>query len=888
MATPQQGIQKIDTDLQELLQAFREVLNEQGAAGAMPDAAALPAADEQAIQAMSMIFQLMNLAEENGAVQYRRQVETGAGAAAIRGSWAETFERLRQQGLGEQELAALLPTLVVQPVLTAHPTEAKRISILELHRDLYLLLAQQEHTHWSPAEAATLRSHLKALLERWWRTGEVYLEKPTVAAERNNVMHYFTRVFPEALRQSDERLRYLWQQAGYDPAQLEAPEHYPRLEPGSWVGGDRDGHPYVTADLTRETLQEHRRNALHLLHKELTRLGSRISFSETRNPVPAPLQEALHRLAADLGTAGSTALQRNPREPWRQYVNLVLLKLENTRHEQPGGYREATELQADLQLLRHSLLAIGARRIATDLLFPLERQVQCFGFHLARLDIRQNSAFHDKAVEQLLAAAGSTDNGFSGWEENRRIEFLSRELQHLRPFLVAGASAGPEADAVLSCYRAVQEHIARYGSAGIGSFIVSMTRGLSDLLVVLLFFREVGLQGSALQVVPLFETIEDLQQAPAILDAFLHHPAVQAHRVQLPPVQEVMLGYSDSNKDGGILASRWNIHRAEEALTLVAATHGLQLRFFHGIGGTISRGGGKYHRFLDSMPPGSVQGQIKLTVQGETIAQQFANLLNATYNLEMLFSGLALQTARSRHTLPVPAWPYELVEELANTALQHYQALVQHPQFLPFYGQATPIDVLEQSKIGSRPARRTGQRSLADLRSIPWVFSWHQSRFNLTGWYGVGQALRQLRETKPAEYQRLQENAVQWPFLHYTLIHVETNLYNASQELMRSYAALVEDETVRRNLLELIEAEYTASRTETAALRGARVEEGRVSLLQNVARRQEALERLHRMQIRRLEHWRAVKDSDPAAAEPLLQELLRITTAISAGLKNTG
>ncbi|MFN4285796.1 MAG: phosphoenolpyruvate carboxylase [Lacibacter sp.] len=889
---------KIDADLQQLMQYFKEVLQQVGAGnltaylnetGQLPDVP--ESLQEQVVQVLSMVFQLMNLTEENGAVQYRRQLETESGPAAIRGSWAETLQRLLHAGVSETALAEILPQICIRPVLTAHPTEAKRISILELHRDLYLLLAQQEQQHLAPAEQHSLQTRIKALLERWWRTGEVYLEKPTVEAERGNVMHYFTKVFPPVLRLLDERLRYLWQQQGFNPGHLRFPEQFPQLQPGSWVGGDRDGHPYVTAELTRSTLQAHRQAALQLLHTQIQQLGARISFSDLRNRVPNCLQEGMARLHALLGSAATAALQRNPHEPWRQYTNLLQLRMQATLTETTGSYGRANELLADLHILRKSLLEIDAEAIYNDLVFPLERHVQCFGFHLARLDVRQNSAFHEKAVEQLLVAAGISNPHFTQWSEAERIEFLTRELQTRRPFVVPGASAGPEADAVLACYRVLREHIDRYGTDGIGSLIVSMTRGLSDLLVILLFLREVGLLETPLQVVPLFETIDDLQRAPHILEAFLQHPAVMRYRQHLPPLQEVMLGYSDSNKDGGIVASRWNIHRAEQRLTQVAAAHGLQLRFFHGIGGTISRGGGKYHRFLESMPVGTLSGDIKLTVQGETIAQQFANRLTAAYNLEMLFSGTLLQTARSIQAVPALAYPEAALEQLAAAAFTHYRQLVEHPLFIPFYSQATPIDVLEQSKIGSRPARRTGQRTLADLRSIPWVFSWGQARFNLTAWYGVGSAIRTLRTQHPELYAVLQQQATHWPFLHYTLIHIETNLHYANRELMQQYAALVADAQAQNTLLQQILTEHESTRQEVETLLGSPASERRHSLLHNMQRRQQPLQLLHLLQLQNLKKWRALRQAGAEGTEDeqlLLQQLLRITTAISAGLKNTG
>lgn len=893
------GLEKIRQDMQQVLHSFAEVLTQLGEeqiARYLPLAheleellPGLNGQDEKLIQALSISFQLMNLVEENATVQFRRKLEKNQGMDAIRGSWAETFRRLQEQGLNQDQIAAVLPRLKVMPVLTAHPTEAKRVSVLDLHRQLYLLLVKKENQMWSPSEREAIDDEIKSVMERWWRTREVHLTKPDLESERNNVMHYFTRVFPKALAMNDLRLKYTWKSMGFAPEKLSSPDQFPLLQFGSWVGGDRDGHPLVSAAITRDTLLVHRRAALELIRKKLSRLAGGLSFSDGQNPVPSFFHNAIGRLQSELGDAGLKAMGRNPREPWRQYVNLLQLKLYNTinRGEDGPFYAGAAELQQDLQVLRKSLHEIGAQRIIEDQLFPLERQLQCFGFHLVKLDIRQNSNFHEKAVEQLLKAASFEDWQYSQWDEQKRIDFLSRELQSHRPFVVGGVCVGPEADKVLACYRVIRDHAVSYGYDGIGSLIVSMTRGLSDLLVVYLFLRELGLQNSPLQVVPLFETIDDLKHSHQVLDAYLSHPLYK-NRPMPESLQEVMLGYSDSNKDGGILASRWNIYQVEKQLSQVGDKHNTLLRYFHGIGGTISRGGGKYHRFMESMPQGSVSGQIKLTVQGETIAQQFANLCNASYNLEMLLSGVALQTAYTLYVKQVPDYPFDAFNKLAQLAQQKYQELIRKPDFIEFYSQATPIDLLERSRIGSRPARRTGQRTLNDLRAIPWVFSWNQSRFNLTAWFGAGYALSTLKKEDPQSYQALAAFAHKWPFLRYTLIHMETNLLNADVQLMQQYIDLVQQSSIRNEFGSAIVQEHAGAIELIRELLGTESESRRQSLLSNIERRKKALNRLHQLHIHYLQQWRALQEEQKDTNEYLLDKLLMITTALSGGLKSTG
>ena len=898
-----EGLQKIRTDYHFLMSQFKDMLGELGEqelADLLPLEEGQPygqnpkVADEKLIQAIGISFELLNLVEENTATQFRRKTETQFGLDAIRGSWGETLKKWKAEGLDEQHIAQQLPSIEVVPVLTAHPTEAKRITVLDIHRELYLLLVKMENPVWSTSERAVIQDEVRSLLERWWRTGEIYLEKPSLADERSNLMHYFVNVFPEALRLTDQRLRNAWQEIGFSSDLLQWPEQFPILRFGSWVGGDRDGHPFVTPDFTAETLQLHREAALEMIRKELYRLAAKLSFSSYMNAVPKAFIETIRSRAEALGEAGQQALDRNPSEPLRQYVNLLLVSLDNTiagtyAPDDTRQYQRAADLATDLKTLRKVLIDLKAERVAKQWLFPLERLVGCFGFHLARLDIRQNSAYHEKAITQMLQAAGFEDVDYASWSEEKRVGFLNRELQSDRPFVVAGRSCGPEADNVLGYFRVVKEYVDNYGPEGIGSVIVSMTRSLSDLLLVFLFLREVGLQDTHLPVVPLLETIDDLIAGPEILEQFMSHPKMKAYRQQAgePYVQEIMLGYSDSNKDGGILTSRWNIYKAEERLTAAGNKLGVKLCFFHGRGGTISRGGGKIHRFLDRMPPGSMSGHVKMTVQGETIANQFANRLNATYNLEMFMAGTARQTLL-KNVKPQSPSMYKILDDLVNVARAQYRKLLDHPKFIEFYSHATPIDVLEQSKIGSRPARRTGQRSLDDLRSIPWVFSWSQSRFNLTGWFGTGTAFMQYLADNPQALEELKAAAQDWPFLMYGLIQMETNLLIANPEVMQIFAELVPDSGTRTDLMQLIQADYEACQAQIELLLGAPVAERRISRLENNKLRGAALARLHEIQVKSLQEWRKVREADPDGGEQLLLKLLLLVNALSGGLKSTG
>jgi len=607
---------KLRSDLAYLMECFAEVLEDMGEHDiarclAWRTAEARPASTDSSvpgIQAACIAFELLNMVEENAIAQRRRALQVENRLHQDPGSWEDNLAQLRDRGLAGGDIAAALPVIRVEPVFTAHPTEAKRQTVLEHHRALYLLLLQRENTMYSPAEQDAVRNDIKAILELLWRTGEVFLEKPDVASELRNVIHYLRNVFPSILRLVDWRMNQAWRDTGFDAALLDDPRLRPELSFGTWVGGDRDGHPLVSADVTRQTLRTLRDNALGLLRSELTRLVARLSLSDRQQRPPADFTARIDDLAGRLGERGRQAARRNPEKSWRQFVQLMLARLpaeDDVGADVKVRYSRASELAGDLATLRDALEGVGGQRIADAEVLPVMKMAATFGFHLAKLDIRQNSRFHDLALAQMLTAAGLDGGDYPEWSEERKRALLTAELKSLRPFTRADTSVGPEADATLGCYRELQAYIAAHGADGVGSSIVSMTRDVSDILAVYVFAREVGLivdgeDGPVCQipVAPLFETIGDLERSAVIVGAFLDHPltrrslAYQAERGGLDaPVQQVMIGYSDSNKDGGILTSLWSLYRAQEALVEVGRQAGVCIRFFHGRGGAQSAEG---------------------------------------------------------------------------------------------------------------------------------------------------------------------------------------------------------------------------------------------------------------------------------------------------------
>lgn len=906
-------------DLEFLLVALDEVLRENGdsdVAAYIPWIRATDTFDadkftDKHIQLYSLIFQLMNMVEINGEVQSRRKKDNDDESAQVTGSWAENLKRLKELGIGDEKIARLLPEINVEPVLTAHPTEAKRATILEHHRELYLLLVQRENQMYTKKEQSEIRNEIKLALYRIWKTGEIFTEKPDVPSELRNVLHYLTNVFPEVLPVVDKRFRQAWAEAGFDPKYIRKARNWPKISFGNWVGGDRDGHPFVTDSVTKQTLEALRLHALIVLNRKLTGLVRQISFTYSYKECHWKMRERIDHMVADLGDRGKEALERNKGEVFRQFVNLILHKLPiDTKRghatellQGPGSYKNEQEVLDDLELLQTALIDFGATTVAYTDINDAIRLVETFGFHLAHLDIRQNSQFHEKALLQLLEASSLNPEKFEQLDSEHKLKFINTELKSIRPFTHPNMKLGENAQAVLGCYRVVAEHIEKYGINGLGSLIVSMTRDLADLLTVYIMAREAGLilktsDGLVcpLPIVPLFETIEDLERSPKILDEFLSHPLTRnslKYRSKTHPsrskVQQVMVGYSDSNKDGGILASQWNLYKAQTRLIEVGEKHGVKIRFFHGKGGSISRGAGPVHYFIKSLPTNSVNGDIRITEQGETIAQKYANKINAAYNIELLMASATGRTIidkiKKKEDFPF----FNLMENLSNESKTRYLELVRGEGFIDYFKTSTPIDAIESSKIGSRPSRRTGSNTIQDLRAIPWVFSWNQSRYNMTSWYGVGSTISMLMSEKKKEFEMLKGAMMHDDFIRYVFTNVDTSLAATDASIMQRYAKLVQDKKLMTKYFGMFEHELAETRNIMLALLGKTFEERRPQHYYSNVLRASILTNLHLKQIDLLKQWRNEKaQGDHQAADTTLMVLLLTINAIAGALRNTG
>ncbi|MEZ5104101.1 MAG: phosphoenolpyruvate carboxylase [Draconibacterium sp.] len=904
-------------DLEFLLHCFKEVLIENNE----PDLAQyIPwicedchfedlKFTEKHFHLFSICFQLLNLAETNGAVQNRRKDEEINSLNAINGLWANSFEILKKNGFTENEISSVFRHIEVQPVLTAHPTEAKRPVILRKYRELYLLLVQRENSMYNSYENQENQNEIKRVISSIWHIDEYYMEKPKVETELDNVIHYFVHVFPEIISLLNRRLLQAWEFSGFNSENLIENNNFPLLKFGTWIGGDRDGHPLVTAEVTQKTLLTLRLNSFLILKNELLKLSENLSFYCDIHNLPHLLSERFKELIAEIGNETKSLVSINRNEAFKLFVLLLIEKLPIKMGldqsfelvEKRGNYSNSHQLIDDLKMLRDGLKEQGLSILANHEVNQSIHFIKTFGFHLAELDVRQNSNYYEKALVQIINESKTGVKIPDDLSEDEKDKIIKTELLGNRPFVRDWNNLPTESKSVLDCFNVLNKHIENYSSYSIGSLIVSMTRNAGDLMMLYILGREAGLTFYnetlvlKLQVVPLFETIDDLIASPKIMEEYFSYPEVQnsleyqrKEKNLSHKVQEIMIGYSDSNKDGGILASSWYLYKAQKEISEIGRKFGIQIKFFHGKGGSISRGAGPVHWFLKSLPHGTLSGKVKITEQGETIEKKFANKINAAYNLELMLAGTTLNTLLHQKDLESKNGAAEILEYMGHESFNFYSELLQNKDFLEFYQQATPIDVIEESKIGSRPARRTGKRTFADLRAIPWVFSWGQARFHITSWYGVGSTLEKMQKEHPEKYAKLKELMFTSPFVRYVLTNIDTSLASTDEEMMKMYSQLVEDKNVRESVLQLLLTELNKTQKLMQELLGRSMKERRKNHFYSTGLRAEALDILHKNQVKNLKLWRNPELTNSEEKDKLLKELLISVNAIANAMGTTG
>ena len=856
------------------------------------------------IRAFTYFSHLANLAEDRHHIR-RRAIHERAGHTQ-EGSIDVALQRLRWAGITPKSISDMLATSYVSPVLTAHPTEVQRKSILDAERDIAHLLTERDAIKaraamvnaakdaLTPKELAANEQQMRARVMQLWQTRLLRFTKLTVADEIENALSYyeatFLREIPKLYAELEEAL----------PGQPIASF----LRMGQWIGGDRDGNPNVTAQTLEHALTRQSDVALRHYLTEVHYLGSELSLSAMLVPF-GPEMQALAAKSPDTN-------EHRQDEPYRRALTGIYARLAATLKNLTGGdaarhavapqnpYTSAEEFLADLRVIEASLCSHHGEAVAAQRLHPLIRAVEVFGFHLATVDLRQSSDKHEEVVAELLTTA-RVEKNYSQLDEHAKQALLLGLLNDARPLRVPGADYSEHAVSELAIFETAQRMLRTFGKQAIRHYIISHTETVSDLLEVLLLQKEVGLMRGTLDteahndliVVPLFETIEDLRNAAPIMRDFYALPGVAALVQRSGGEQDIMLGYSDSNKDGGIFTSNWELYRAEIALVelfeKLERSHGITLRMFHGRGGTVGRGGGPSYQAILAQPPGTVRGQIRLTEQGEVIGAKFANPEIGRRNLETLVAA-TLEATLLQPTKPATRAFLDAAAELSEASMDAYRGLVYDtPGFTDYFFGATPLKELAQLNIGSRPASRKALQKIEDLRAIPWGFSWGQCRLTLPGWLGFGSAVAAYLDKPDATERKaalalLQKMYRQWPFFRTLLSNMDMVLAKSDLALASRYAELVSDSRLRKKIFTAIEAEWHRTADALAQITGEKNRlESNPALARSIRHRFPYIDPLHHLQVELIRRYREGK------ADERVQRGIHISiNGIAAGLRNTG
>lgn len=851
---------------------------------------------EGVIQAYSILFHLFNIAEELcGAHSRRKREETelhenSRSSASPVWAFRSAIDMLVRQGVQPEQIKDLLSGFEIQPVLTAHPTEAKRVTVLEGHKRIYDELSRLNQTDLTSREIQEISERVKAQIEILWQTGDIYLEKPRVMDEVENGLFYFKNTFypliPVVLSRLYRALKQAFPDERFDIPAL--------IQFSSWRGGDRDGNPFVTAAVTRQTLRRQSVFVLELYSDELSELIRKFPHSSWKMK---DSEELMQSLAEDRKNVPSFSEYeaRNRHEPYRIKLSIIRDRIEARRQaiqttmdpEQwpPHAYRNPCELLGDLMVIRKSLERNASSRAAEVWLRPFEFRVKTFGFHLAKVDFRENSEVLERAMDEISRLSGS--GSYLEKTETERCAWLQKEIESPRALIASWQPYTPATKEVLETFRVIPWARKCLDPELMGSYIISMTRNVSDLLMVYLLMKEAGVFEGGIcpvSVVPLFETIHDLRCSPHILGELFSVSIVRESLIPRKLMQQVMVGYSDSNKDGGITTAAWEIYKAQEEMSRVAAENGLNLKFFHGTGGSISRGGAPTQRTILSLPPGTLNGRIKLTEQGEVISSKYANPETALYHLKLLAgSVMAASLENKLHPLTIPHDFIEEMERLSQSAYRAYRSLVEDPGFVSYFRSASPIDVIGLLNIGSRPVKRKETSGIHDLRAIPWVFSWTQNRHLISGWYGLGSALAEAL-SDPKRLAVISRMYKEWRFFINLIMSVKTSLLTADMSVAGWYSELCSDERIRTRIFGSIQAEFDRSVsailkvTETKTLDEEHPNFARVSAI-----RFPAIREMNRLQVELLKKTQAA-----TATEADKSHLLLTINCVAAGLRNTG
>jgi phosphoenolpyruvate carboxylase len=840
------------------------------------------------VRAFSYFSQLANIAEDQHHNR-RRRAHLIAGSVPQEGSMALALSRAREEGVTAAQVEEFFSRALISPVLTAHPTEVQRKSILDRQLEISRLLNDRDRTQLTPDELVQNEEALRRVVLTLWQTRILRELRLTVNDEIENGLAYYRYTFLHQLPKLYAEMEDLLLHRDFGKVRL---ANFFKL--GSWIGGDRDGNPFVTDDVMRHAMTRHCATAMDFYFDEIHQLGGELSQS-LRMVETTPALDELARRSPDVSA-------HRLDEPYRRALTGIYARLSATSHalghrvpNRPAvadaqPYLDSMEFARDLGILADSLAANGSRRVARGRLRNLLRAADIFGFHLAPLDMRQHSGVHEQVISELFAS-GARRHGYAELDENQRCEWLQQELELPRllrsPYLKYSDEVAKEL-AILDT--AAQMH-RRFGPQALPNYIISKTDSVSDLFEVALLLKEAGLlhPGESprldLNIIPLFETIDDLQSCGPIMDRLFSQRYYRQLLASRGDVQEVMLGYSDSNKDGGFLTANWELYKAEVELVKVFARHNVKLRLFHGRGGSVGRGGGPSYQAILAQPPGSVAGQIRITEQGEVIASKYSDPEIGRRNLETLVAATFEATALRPDGAGQPAY-HEVIDELSAAAFSAYRKLVyETPGFLQFFRSATPITEIADLNVGSRPASRKKTDRIEDLRAIPWVFSWSLSRIMLPGWYGFGTAVEEVMARRNnAGIELLQGMYREWPFFRTLLSNMDMLLAKSDISIASRYAELVTDVDLRESIFGRIQEEWHRTVRYLLAITGqSELLEANPALSRSLRNRSPYIDPLNHLQVELLKRYRAGETD-----EKTRRAILLTLNGIAAGLRNSG
>ena len=855
---------------------------------------ALPRDDNElllaGLQAWGIWFQLLNIAEENAAMRRRRVTEGIQGLEHVSGTFANVIARAAEMGLSYQEVQRLLDNMKVTPTITAHPTEAKRITVLQIHRRIYVILYRLEATRWTARERESLEAQLRNEIDLLWLTGELRLEKPTVTQEITWGLHFFEQTLYERVPETLERLDLAL--SGHYPDQAFTVP--PLFRFGTWIGGDRDGNPFVNNSVTREALSLNRQAVLRHYRKQLEQLFQKISVSIHAIRPPAGFLERLDSLL-DASDQRKKLEERNPGEIFRQFVSCMLEKIKNTEKKSTLSsftYDSADRFIQDLKVLEQGLEQADCTQLARAQVTPLRRQAEAFRFCTARLDVRENSTVITRTLQDIwrLRQDRETPPGANSAEW---MEWIQAELAMPFDQLPHFSFSDRQSASTFGLFQLIAETRQTLDRDAVGGFVLSMTRSVADVLGVYLLAKYAGVfidsqavELSPLPVIPLFETIEDLRAAPRIMHALLQTPVVRRSIREQGGIQEVMIGYSDSNKDGGFLTANYELSRAQAELTKTGVKRKIPIVFFHGRGGSVSRGGGPAGDAIAAQPAGTVNGKLRITEQGEVVSSKYANHGTAQYEMELLAASVMEHTLKSMDAQQHghPSEFEQAIDALSSLAYTAYRQLVEEAGLVDYYHAASPVQELGRLRIGSRPSRRFGAETLDDLRAIPWVFAWTQNRHHVPAWYGLGSAVENFVKVRGQESVKLLRDMYEnWRLFGLITDEMEKSLAFVDAEVMRSYAGLFDEPETRDRFYLKVIGEYELSVEKILLITGEKkLAERFPRFSRKLDRRGDILRQVGLAQVELVKRYR-----EQGKQEDLVALLLSIN-CVSAGLGWTG